>query len=119
MKSERPSQVPVACDLNVFDSEQNIKHESLLGELLANIKATHELPNGYELNLPNNGSWYVKLAEWVSLERQCCPFLSFEQGFNQDGIWLRLTGDANAKQYLTTMMIPIIQDRHVSVFMKS
>jgi hypothetical protein len=119
MRSEESREVPVACDLATFDSNQNKKHEALLSELLSSIQSSHELSNGYEFTLSNNNGWYVKLAEWVTLERLCCPFLSFEQGFSQTGMWLRLTGDKNAKQFLKAMLDPVIRDRQAAVPMKA
>lgn len=119
MKSEELSDVPVACDLTRFNSNQNKKHETLLGELLSRIQSSRELPNGFEFNLLSDSGWYVKLAEWVTLERLCCPFLSFEQGFNQAGIWLRLTGDENAKRFLEMMLDGVIKDGQVVRLVKS
>ena len=111
MKSEQSSETTLACDLTTFDSSKSKRHEALLGELLASIRSSQELSNGYEFSLSSAEDWYVKLAEWVTLERSCCPFLSFEQGFNQNGIWLRLTGDENAKEFLRTMLDSIVRHR--------
>jgi hypothetical protein len=102
---EQTSDLPVACNLSALDAEQNRRHDALVSELFNNFQSTRELANGYEFSLPGEDKWYLKLAEWVTLERQCCSFLTFEQGFNVDGkIWLRLTGDENAKQFLRTYL---------------
>jgi hypothetical protein len=113
MKKEQSSEVPVACDLSLFNLRQSKTREALLEELLSSIQLSRELSNGYELILPNDEGRYVKLAEWVSLERLCCPFLSFEQGFGQNVVWLRLTGDKNAKQFLKAMLEAVVRDRLV------
>ncbi len=103
MNSEQTSNLAVACNLSAFDSEQSRRHDALATELLSNFQTARELPDGYEVNLPGESAWYLKLAEWVILERLCCPFLNFEQGFNMEGkIWLRLTGGEEAKQFLHT-----------------
>src|SRR5215471_20545388 len=110
MKLDESTEVPVACDLSTFNSIQRKKHQALLVELLSSVKTSRELSNGYEFTLPGDNAWFVKLAEWVALEHLCCPFLSFEQGFRGNRVWLRLTGDENAKQFLRTMIEPIIRD---------
>jgi len=96
---------PVACDLSAFDPDQNKSHEALLNELFTSIQTTRELADGYELSLDGDDQKYLRLARLVTLERLCCPFLNFQQGYNLDGkIWLRLTGDNNAKQFLKTYL---------------
>jgi hypothetical protein len=41
-------------------------------------------------------------AEWVSLERKCCPFLAFEieQPKDQGPVWLRITGPEGVKAFI-------------------
>ena len=109
----KASEVPVACNLSAFDRTQNIRHERLLNEVLTHIQNVRELGNGYEFSLPSEGEWYLKLAEWVNLERKCCSFLTFEQGINVRGhVWLRLTGDNNARQFLKEFLGSIGSDHH-------
>lgn len=115
MKSEEPREVPVACDLTTLDSNQNRRREALLGELLSNIQSSLELSNGYEFVLPSDDGWYLKIAEWILLERLCCPFLSFEQGFRQTQMWFRLTGDKNVKQFLKTSLSPVMRKRQAAL----
>ncbi len=51
----------------------------------------------------------------ATLERLCCPFLNFEQGFSLDGkIWLRVTGDDHAKQFLKTYLDPVVGNKQVA-----
>jgi len=100
MKTQQLDEVPIACNLSAIDRTQSKKHDELVRELFANFQATEELPNGYRFTLPAKSEWYLKLAEWVTLERLCCPFLTFEQGFSNDGkVWLRLTGDDKVKSF--------------------
>jgi hypothetical protein len=43
-----------------------------------------------------------KIAEWVTLERLCCPFFNFELDVNQgdNSVWLKLTGREGVKQFI-------------------
>jgi hypothetical protein len=44
----------------------------------------------------------MTVAEWVSLERKCCPFFAFEieQPKDQGPVWLRITGSEGAKAFI-------------------
>ena len=113
---EQPSEVPVACNLSAFDLTQSKRHERLLNEVLTHIQTVRELENGYEFSLPGEREWYLKLAERINLERQCCSFLTFEQGINERGhVWLRLTGDNNARQFLKGFLGSMARDHHAEV----
>jgi hypothetical protein len=48
----------------------------------------------------------VALAEYVSLERLCCPFFDFaiEVGHGEDEVWLSMTGPEGAKGILEAAM---------------
>ncbi len=114
MKTEQNSGLPVACNLSAFDSRRSKRHDALAGELFTSFEGAHELLNGYEFSLLGQSEWYLKLAEWVTLERLCCPFLNFEQEFSLDGkIWLRVTGDDNAKQFLKTYLDLVVRNKQV------
>jgi hypothetical protein len=105
MKAKETNDVALACHLSAMDPSQSKRHDELVREFFANFQETQELPNGYGFTLPGEAEWYRKLAEWVTLERLCCPFLSFEQGFSEDGkVWLHLTGDEDVKQFLRSYL---------------
>ena len=46
------------------------------------------------------------LAEWIALERRCCPFLSFELRWHrgEDAPWLALRGPDGTKEFLAREM---------------
>jgi len=52
-----------------------------------------ELPNGYSFRLPNDIETIKGIAEWVNLERLCCPFFSFDLVSEREGgaFWLNIT----------------------------
>jgi hypothetical protein len=47
----------------------------------------------------------MALAHFVEHERQCCPFYHFALEVEPNGgpLWLRLTGGAGVKQFMTTV----------------
>ena len=67
--------------------------------------ATVELPNGFELQMPSTSEAFVETAEWVGLERRCCPFVEFSLEWRlDDSVWVRLTGPPGAKEVLAAEM---------------
>jgi hypothetical protein len=38
---------------------------------------TRGLPDGYAVRFPSDPTLFVKVAEWITLERLCCSFLAF------------------------------------------
>ena len=42
----------------------------------------------------------MRLAEWVTLEQRCCPFLDFSLETGRDGVMLRLTGPEGTPEFL-------------------
>ena len=62
-----------------------------------------EVDGGYRIGCLPEDAQILNLAEFVSLERRCCPFLTFaiELDAEGGGLWLRMTGPAGVKEFLT------------------
>ena len=54
----------------------------------------------YALRLP--AETLLTAAEWISLERRCCPFFGFTLEMERHGgpLWLRVTGPKGIKQFI-------------------
>lgn len=92
----------IACDLTAFTLRQKKNHELLSKELLSGCKEIREVRNGYSFRFLGETGWYLKVARWITLEKLCCPFLTFNLSLErQDGsAWLRITGPRGVKQLL-------------------
>ena len=104
MKRAIVAQEPIrlACDIGVFDAKERKRYDSLKEELQSEVADIHELDDGYAIGFPGTSQVLLKLAEYISLERTCCPFLSFrlEVGKSDALITLNLTGPDGAKEFL-------------------
>ncbi len=40
------------------------------------------------------------IAEWMTLEHRCCPFLTLQLALKSDGIWIEMGGSAVIKDFL-------------------
>lgn len=65
-----------------------------------------ELPDGFAFRYPATDSWLASLAEFITLERRCCPFLTFalEVAPERGTTDLRLTGDDRVKAFLAAQL---------------
>lgn len=98
--------VPVACVPHALSREERDRSRDLRRELAAATVETQSLPGGYRYRYRNDADVFRKAAEWVTLERRCCPFLTFtlrwEQGHAAPG--LDLTGPAGTREFLRAEM---------------
>lgn len=95
---------PIACNLGALDDEQRKRRADLAGELQNSVREIISTANGFTLRFSPNDLVLLKIAEFISLERQCCPFLDFQINWNEgdNAIELRLSGRQGVKEFLAT-----------------
>lgn len=93
---------PFACDMTAIAPEQRGAHIATIEKLIRSVQGKRELPDGYAFELPNNSEVLLTAAEFISLERLCCPFFGFELQVEREGgsVWLSLTGRAGVKPFI-------------------
>ena len=98
-KTQRES--PIACDMSVLSPAQRDTHLTTSRALFLAAKEMHELSNGYEFRL-DGSDVIVKAAEFIALEKLCCPFLNFalEVEAESGSVSLRLTGREGVKAFI-------------------
>jgi hypothetical protein len=97
----------LACQLDVFDdAERRRRYETLRAELGERRLGIHGVPDGIVVIYPGEPELFLSVAEWITLERRCCPFLSFSLEFDADppSIRLRLVGGEDVKRFLHTQL---------------
>ena len=97
----RPSQSSLACDMTAIPLTERETHLKTSRTLFSNIKEIRELPDGYEFRLEDDAS-VLKAAEFISLEKLCCPFLAFTLDVDAEAgpVKLRLTGREGVKAFI-------------------
>lgn len=92
----------LACDVGSIDAEQIGRYRALRRLLDRDLVEVRELGTGYAFRHSSDANVLVTLAEYVSLERLCCPFFDFviEVGRGGGEVWLRMTGPEGAKEIL-------------------
>ena len=92
------------CRLDALEGSQTLRYQELR-RAMKDAGETRELPDGYAVRFPSDPTLFVKVAEWITLERLCCSFLAFELDWSErDGVVLRLTGGPSVKALLATQL---------------
>ena len=96
------NQAPIACRLSALTPTQRTREGELLREHLASILETREREDGYSFRYPSDPALFPRLAELVTLEHRCCPFLDFrlEWAGAEESPWLHVLGGARAKAFV-------------------
>src|ERR1700722_11583839 len=96
------SESPLACDLDAISASDRPRYNELRKMLAASAVAKRELPDGIAVQISTERMALAQLAEWIALERKCCPFFEFkiEVAPKSGPVWLSLTGRAGVKEFL-------------------
>ena len=93
---------PFACRMDAIEADKRPQHIATAKHLFSSASEIKELSNGYAFRLPNESEVLLKVAEFISLERLCCPFFDFTLEVEREGgsIWLHLTGREGVKPFI-------------------
>ena len=94
-----------ACDLSAIAPSQRDAHQALAARLFGEaVQERTELANGYAFRFTPEK--YEDVAAFVANERRGCPFSTFvlEVTANGGPIWLRITGNENARAILQQVL---------------
>jgi hypothetical protein len=95
--------LPIACSLT--DPEFQRRRADLLQTFQGALLETKELADGYAYRFPSGGNWIAELAQLITFERECCPFMQFNLRVEPANgpLWLELTGPAGTKDFLESL----------------
>jgi hypothetical protein len=102
VEQTRENQLPIACALSALTPEERTREGELLEEHHASIRERRERPDGYSYRYPKDPALFSRMAELVSLEHRCCPFLDFrlEWAGAEETPWLHIIGGARVKPFV-------------------
>jgi len=91
----------LACDLKAISTVYRPRYNDLVRRLRVAIQDRRELSDGYSYKLDTKKITLPEVAEWITMERLCCPFLTFQLDVKGKGdSELTLRGPAVAKVIL-------------------
>ena len=92
--------VPFACNMNAMSKEERQRYGALVLKMRKAQIGKKELANGLELSIDPRRFSLVELAEWITYESKCCPFLTFGVTVDKGNVRLALTGEKGVKDFL-------------------
>ena len=96
----------LACDLGALDAAQRARYNALRAKLGARRLGVREVADGYVFSYPGEPDVVVSLAEFVTLERRCCPFFDFalEVSAGASQVQLKIGGDPDVKEFMRSQL---------------
>ena len=103
-EKQKANEIPFACSLTALTADERAHHSDLSKELHNAVKDIRELDNGYAFQFSGEAKTISMVAEWISLERLCCPFFTFQLEVASESrpMWLRMTGRDGVKEFMRT-----------------
>ena len=101
---DSPDELPIACRLDAMSDADRARERVLLSEHLASFVEARERDDGYSYRYPPSPALFVRLAELVSIEHRCCPFLRFELEWSTGDAppWLHIAGGERVKPFIAS-----------------
>ncbi|MCU1266757.1 MAG: hypothetical protein JWM21_3075 [Acidobacteria bacterium] len=95
--------LPIACSLTAPELQE--RRRKVLRKVSAAVLEVKDLEDGYAYRFPSAENWINELANLVTLERQCCPFLTFNVRVEASAgpVWLELSGPKGTKTFLDSL----------------
>jgi hypothetical protein len=95
----------IACDLTVFSNSERNEHIALAKSLLEQARQIIEHKDGFTFVFEQSPFLEMQIANWVSKEKRCCPFFSFDlsRAKTPPSLRLRIVGPNRAKEILRSV----------------
>src|SRR5947209_20326838 len=92
-----------ACNLKAISVAERPRYNELVKRIRAAIRDRNEVATGYAFRLDSKTVTLPEAAEWIVMERLCCPFLTLQLSAagNQADWVLTLTGPEGVKPLIT------------------
>jgi hypothetical protein len=95
-------QLPFACNVKALSRAERMRHTDNTKRLKAAVAETQEGERSLRFRVSDERMDLTALAEWVRLERRCCPFFTFQIELQDGGgpTWLTLSGRSGVKEFI-------------------
>ncbi len=94
----------ISCDRNLvaMDETQRSRYGVVSQHVESAALSTEPVAGGFAMRYPADADTILKLAEFITLERLCCPFFDFEIRLDAgaEQVELRLTGGPGVQEFL-------------------
>lgn len=100
--AQKDASTVFACNLKAISATERPRYIELVKRVREAMRDRTEISNGYAFQLDSKTITLPEAAEWISMERLCCPFLTLQLSAagNQTHWVLTLTGPEGVKPLL-------------------
>lgn len=100
IKSKNNADCAIACNLGSALFRK--RKQTVIHELVEKIMLTTEMEEGYCFTFNYSEETLFRLAEFIKLEKECCPFFNFSlfSKGNSNTISLSLEGPEGTKEFI-------------------
>jgi len=97
---------PIACVMDALTVDERDRRAELFSKIAEQAQETQELADGYAIRFEPDTTTWMRVAEFITFERRCCPFLAFSLNAEDENgaMWLRITGRQGVKQFLAAAL---------------
>jgi hypothetical protein len=97
--AQKDASTVFACNLKAISAAERPRYNELVKRVREAMRDRTEMPNGYAFKLDSKTITLPEAAEWIGMERLCCPFLTLQLSAagNQAHWVLTLTGPEGVK----------------------
>lgn len=96
---------PIACDRGVLEPAERDRQQVLLEWVRRNHLELQQSGETTTLRFASSPAGFQELAEWIGLERRCCPFLSFNLSWDADDVMrVTLDGPADSAEFVAALL---------------
>ena len=67
-----------ACNLKAISAAERPRYSQLVKRVREAVRERTEIENGYRFKIAAEAITLPELAEWMGMERLCCPFLTLQ-----------------------------------------
>ena len=103
MNGETGKETPLACDFTALNDRQRARYRLLRETIGGSVQDIEQLDHGLRIGFAPTDELITRLAEFVSLERLCCPFLrlTIDVEPRPGSVRLSLTGPSGTRELLS------------------
>lgn len=91
-----------ACNMSALNPDEKKRVLELLKFLKEKKKEIRELPDGFSFRYEMDSKTFLNAAEFITLERLCCPFFEFNLRAEKENgaLWMELKGQEGVKDFI-------------------
>ncbi len=96
---DNPTQL--MCLVDALNASERARQRELTVGLAVAVRAARETAEGWGFDLGSDAATFQMAAEWIGIERRCCPFLTFTLEWSgETSMTLQLTGPGEARSFI-------------------